>query len=156
MKRYVVGAAVLIAASAGAQVRCKMPNGVWIEQRLTDSCPAGAVQAQSMVGKALPLKVPPKRASEPVVEMPAPSALPQVVEPAAVGLKSTKTPMQFDACVSLMKKTIFDVGGANTRVVVSSPDLRILRVCTNDGSVLMTCSRLDRSMVATTSPTACD
>ena len=43
---------VLACAPAIAQVRCTMPNGVVIEQRLSDVCPQGAVKAQTLDGAA--------------------------------------------------------------------------------------------------------
>lgn len=48
MKAVELGVVALICAlgpfTAQAQVRCKMPNGVVIEQQLANSCPAGASQ----------------------------------------------------------------------------------------------------------------
>lgn len=41
---------VFWAQGLGAQVRCKMPNGVVIEQRLSNVCPAGAVKAEGLDG----------------------------------------------------------------------------------------------------------
>lgn len=47
------GAALLLAASATAQVKCKMPNGVTITKQLGD-CPHDAVAAFTLDGKPLP------------------------------------------------------------------------------------------------------
>lgn len=139
MKRVVMGLIAACAlASAHAQVRCRMPNGIWIDQRLASYCPAGAEEAQTLDGRPLPLRppveyVPPKKAVE-----------------------SNRQSMPFDACVKLMVQTVVDVGGSNTRVTMARPDIRMLRICTNDGSVLMTCSREDNLMVTTKSPHRCD
>lgn len=145
-----------LAVQGQAQVRCKMPNGAWIERKLSDMCPTGATQAQSLDGKPLPLKLPPVAqpaapATTQPVPVPAPPALPQ-----SVGVDSSRQRMPFDACVRLMTQTVLAVGGGNTRVVMTAPNLRMLRVCTVDGSVLMTCSQADGSMVTTQSPHACN
>lgn len=47
------GAALLLAASATAQVKCKMPNGVTITKQL-GGCPLDATAAYTLDGKALP------------------------------------------------------------------------------------------------------
>lgn len=44
--------ALLALTPAIAQVRCTMPNGVVIEQRLSDVCPQGAVKAQTLNGSS--------------------------------------------------------------------------------------------------------
>lgn len=149
MKLFVFAAvAVGSVFSVQAQVRCKMPNGVWIEQRLSDSCPAGALQAQSLEGKPLPLRLP--VAPDKAAARPVPKS-----EPARVALESTRQALPFDACVRMMTQTVLSVGGRNTRVVLSLPDVRMLRICTNDGSVLMTCSQPDGTLVTTRSPDYC-
>lgn len=153
-KSLIAAVCVLAPMASGAQVRCKMPNGVWIERKLTEICPSGATQAQSLDGKPLPLRLPEPAKSPPTVqERPAPDRFPTQLPNAA--LPSEKRAMPFQACVSLMTRTVLDLGG-RTRVIVSAPDLRSIRICTNDGSVLMTCSRPDASMVATRSPHFCD
>lgn len=63
--------------------------------------------------------------------------------------------MPFEACVRLLTQTVLSVGGVNTRVVLTTPEARMLRVCTNDGSVLLTCSRDDALLVTTASSTRC-
>jgi hypothetical protein len=145
MKRFLMLAA-FVCAPVQAQVQCKMPNGIWIERKLSDLCPAGALDARGLDGRPLPLRLP---------EAPkASKAVPQAPEP--VTLRSERQPMPFEACVKLLTQTVLSVGGANTRVVMTAPDVRMLRVCTNDGSVLVTCSRDDAAMVTTASPTRCD
>lgn len=44
-------ACVMLVPSAIAQVRCTMPNGVVIEQRLSSHCPQGAVKAETLDGE---------------------------------------------------------------------------------------------------------
>lgn len=65
---FLVALFALTAANIYAQVRCTMPNGLVIEQRLSDQCPHGARKAQTMDGRDAPVmgvvKVPP----QPVVE----------------------------------------------------------------------------------------
>jgi len=39
-----------------AQVRCTMPNGVVIEQQLSDTCPQGAVKAETLQGAPAPVR----------------------------------------------------------------------------------------------------
>lgn len=157
MRLWILAAVAAGAAwSAQAQVRCKMPNGVWIEQRMAASCPAGAKQAQTMDGKPLPLRLPAKPAAPAQVEArPAPRALPPA-EPERLKLESSRRSVPFDSCVLLMTQTVLGVGGSNVRVIVSAPEMRMLRICTNDGSVLITCSRDDSTMVTTKSPHHCD
>ena len=41
---------------AQAQVRCTMPNGVVIEQKLSNVCPAGARAAQTLDGGSAPIR----------------------------------------------------------------------------------------------------
>lgn len=151
MRLLVFGAMAAGAAFAvQAQVRCKMPNGMWIEQRLSASCPSGAQQAQTLDGKPTPLRVP-------ALPVPVDQAQARQVprdQPVA-SLESDSQSIPFEACVGLMTRTVLSVGGVNTRVVLSAPDVRMLRICTNDGSVLMTCSRPDGTMVTTRSPDHC-
>lgn len=51
MKAWEIGLIAIVVMlsplSTAAQVRCKMPNGVVIEQKLAQSCPAGASQVDS-------------------------------------------------------------------------------------------------------------
>ena len=136
----VAATGAVVALVAGAQVRCLMPNGIWIAQRLAQACPAGAVQAQTMDGQP--------------VDGGAPAPAPAV--PASPAAVSTRQAMSFDACVRLMSKTVADVGGRNVRVLLSTPQGRTVRICTEDGSVLMTCSRPDAQMVTTMSAQVCD
>ena len=51
MEKHAVFLAMMcLAGSPLAQVRCTMPNGVVIEQKLSDTCPAGARKAEKADG----------------------------------------------------------------------------------------------------------
>jgi hypothetical protein len=53
--------AILLLAShslADAQVRCTMPNGVVIEQKLASTCPVGATKGETFDGEVVPLRLP--------------------------------------------------------------------------------------------------
>lgn len=50
LKSFAIALCLLGASHASAQVRCQMPNGVVIEQRLSDRCPQGAVKAETLDG----------------------------------------------------------------------------------------------------------
>lgn len=66
--RVVVGVACLIVhIGAWAQVRCTMPNGVVIEQKLSSKCPAGAIRAETMDGKPATTRPLTKVAPSPIV-----------------------------------------------------------------------------------------
>lgn len=45
----------LTALQAAGQVRCTMPNGVVIEQKLANVCPVGAVKGETLDGKPAPI-----------------------------------------------------------------------------------------------------
>ncbi len=64
----VLGAALFSTAPVVAQVRCTMPNGVVIEQRLSDSCPQGAVRSETMSGAPAPVREP-QRAPQQAVRL---------------------------------------------------------------------------------------
>lgn len=69
-------------------------------------------------------------------------------------IKSESIPMNFSACVALQQQSVSAVFGAGykTSVIVDTNELRMVRICTNDGSVLITCSEPDGNMITTTSP----
>lgn len=58
LKSGVLFAGVMVFAGphVQAQVRCTMPNGVVIEQKLSNVCPAGARAAQAADGSAAPIR----------------------------------------------------------------------------------------------------
>lgn len=70
----------------------------------------------------------------------------------SVSSKSEK--MDFGTCVqkqNSVKNQIASSGNYNIIPVVQTSSLSIIRVCTNDGSVLLTCNAVDGNMVATES-----
>lgn len=83
---------------------------------------------------------------------PTPAQTPTTTNNGAVESESRQIP--FNECVGLQKQSLLAVAGTGykTSVVVDSSDLSVVRICTNDGSVLITCSRLDGKMVTTKSP----
>ena len=56
LRVVLVSFSVVIGAMAQAQVQCTMPNGVVIEQKLSNVCPAGARKAQAVDGSAAPIR----------------------------------------------------------------------------------------------------
>lgn len=57
---------VLCAGAGQAQVHCRMPNGVVIEQRLSSVCPAGAIEAKTVDGAPAPTHGPALAPPQPV------------------------------------------------------------------------------------------
>ena len=52
-----------------------------------------------------------------------------------------------------MAGTVLGIAGATrTRLIVNTSSLVIVRLCTSDGSVLMSCSALDSTLTTTASP----
>lgn len=67
MRGFAIGAWALVGCAVNAQVRCTMPNGVVIEQRLSNACPAGASRAETLDGKPAVVRSPTKVPPAPVV-----------------------------------------------------------------------------------------
>ena len=65
--------------------------------------------------------------------------------------QSTSTSMAFDDCIRTIQRTSTQLGVAGQNIVETT-DVRMVRFKTSDGSVLVTCSRADRKMVTTVSP----
>jgi hypothetical protein len=59
--------------------------------------------------------------------------------------------MSFDRCIDSIETVSTEVGAAPISIVETDA-VRIVRLNTVDGSVLVTCSRPDRKMVITRSP----
>lgn len=56
--RYAVFASALLAvAPAFGQVKCKMPNGLVIEQKLSQTCPNGAVDINKPIASTAPTRI---------------------------------------------------------------------------------------------------
>jgi len=66
------------------------------------------------------------------------------------GRSETRT-MDFDACLATIRGMASRFAQAPVNLVETG-DLRIVRFIADDGSVLVTCSRLDRKMVVVQSP----
>ena len=56
LRVFVVAFSVFHGVNATAQVQCTMPNGVVIEQKLSNVCPVGARKAQAVDGSAAPIR----------------------------------------------------------------------------------------------------
>lgn len=72
-----------------------------------------------------------------------------------VGLETTTKELDFDSCIALQNQFASDLTSSGNYKVVNIVDTDILsikRMCTNDGSVLVTCSKPDNKMVLTKSP----
>lgn len=78
----------------------------------------------------------------------------QQSQPPKTTPKSDGNTMSFEACSELQNRTIASVVGTQYKysVTVDTAELRMVRVCTNDGSVLITCNALDQKIVTTQSP----
>jgi hypothetical protein len=76
----------------------------------------------------------------------------------ASGPKSESMPMSFSACLGMKAKVLADlnVRPGDIREIVNTSTLTMTRVCTADGSLLITCSEADQKMVLTTSPHGAD
>ena len=64
--------------------------------------------------------------------------------------QSTSKTMSFEDCVKTIQITASQLGVAPINIVETN-DVRMVRFRTADGSVLVTCSRVDRKMVITRS-----
>lgn len=69
-------------------------------------------------------------------------------------VSSTNDRMSFDACIqkqNSVKDQISSSGNYNIIPVVQTATLSIIRICTNDGSVIITCNAEDGNMITTQS-----
>ncbi len=66
-KMVLLAVACTAGAPSFAQVRCTMPNGVVIEQQLSDTCPAGARKAERADGSAAKIHGPKLAPPSPVI-----------------------------------------------------------------------------------------
>ena len=64
--------------------------------------------------------------------------------------QSTSKSMSFEECLQVIQRTAAQLGVAPINITETT-DMRMVRFPTNDGSVLVTCSRPDRKMVMTVS-----
>lgn len=78
-----------------------------------------------------------------------PTAMPA---PAAAAVNSGSESMTFADCTTRVTGMLLSVAGrGRTHLIVRTDQLTIVRVCTTDGSLLVTCSARDQRMVTTTS-----
>ena len=68
-------------------------------------------------------------------------------------VKSTSTNMSFTECKKMaLSSQLAVAGNYKTSVIINTSKEYMARICTNDGSVLLTCSARDGKLVTTTSP----
>jgi len=77
-----------------------------------------------------------------------------VDKPVYTEIPSESRIMDFDECKKLQANTLLASVGTKTKVfsTVTTDILTSIRVCTTDGSVLLSCSKPDNKMVVTKSP----
>ena len=77
-----------------------------------------------------------------------------VDKPVYAELPSESRNMDFDECKKLQASTLLSSVGTKTKVfsTVTTDVLTSIRVCTTDGSVLLSCSKPDNKLVVTKSP----
>lgn len=69
---------------------------------------------------------------------------------------SSSQPMRFEACRALVARSLLSVAGATkTFTIVNTSALTIHKICTIDGSVILTCSADEERLVTTASPYPC-
>ena len=68
-------------------------------------------------------------------------------------VKSTSTNMSFTECKKMaLSSQLAVAGNYKTSVIINTSKEYMARICTNDGSVLLTCSARDGKLITTTSP----
>jgi hypothetical protein len=67
---------------------------------------------------------------------------------AFAGVESTSEAMDFDTCIKTIQMVSAKLGIAPTNIV-ETPQLRMVKFYTSDGSVLISCSKPDRKRVVT-------
>ena len=75
-------------------------------------------------------------------------ALCLLIQPAFAGVESTSKAMDFETCIKSIQMVSEELGIAPTNIVETS-QLRMVKFYTSDGSVMITCSKLDRKQVIT-------
>lgn len=79
---------------------------------------------------------------------------PQLIERQKSNAESDSKPMDFEVCVTAADRMALQIGlvGRSAPIIVRTRDVLIRRMCTDDGSVIVTCSRADGAMTTTASP----
>jgi|GEM_PF-5766768 len=72
----------------------------------------------------------------------------------STGLENVTQHMSFAACNASVEQMLIDLAGSSYKSwsIVDTIDVKVTRICTNDGSLLVTCSSIDEKMVITKSP----
>jgi hypothetical protein len=67
-------------------------------------------------------------------------------------LQTESVTMNWSVCTDALTRSVLQVGlsGYRTTVVVNAPDLKVVRLCLADASVLVTCSRPEAKMITVT------
>lgn len=69
---------------------------------------------------------------------------------------TTSQPMDFEPCRLFVARSLLAFAGTTrTYAIVNSSALTVHKICTNDGSVILTCSAADGRLSTTASPYAC-
>ncbi len=76
--------------------------------------------------------------------------LAMLVSGSAYAAESQSMTMEFEQCLEVIRRTSTDLGVAPINIAETNI-MRIVRYVTEDGSVLITCSKPDRKMVVTKS-----
>ncbi len=68
-------------------------------------------------------------------------------------VKSTSTNMNFSECKKMaLSSQLAVAGNYKTSVIINTSSEYVARICTNDGSVFLTCSARNRKLITMTSP----
>lgn len=170
MKAVLLAVMLVVGSAAIAQNRCKTEKGatvfqdkpcatgqgVRVEPKAGDvlkAAPIGSEKHLQGVVDSLERNLVAERAAKVSREARTSRRRPEPEEPASMVDPSRTQPMPFDACVLAANRAALQVvlGGMRSVVVVDSSDLFMRRVCTNDGSVIVTCSRAENTMTTTAS-----
>ncbi|MCY1305026.1 hypothetical protein D9M69_641220 [compost metagenome] len=70
---------------------------------------------------------------------------------------STSTYATFEQCEAVKSKVITDLNVSPSKIIpiINTSLMTVTRICTADGSVLISCSREDEKMIVTRSTTGC-
>lgn len=73
-------------------------------------------------------------------------------------VKSESQPLDFSDCRKLQSKTMLSILPNKSLVIMDNSELSTVKICTDDGAVLITCSAPDSAMVTTKTDntTGCD
>lgn len=71
-----------------------------------------------------------------------------LAQPSIAEVNSSSEAMEFDTCIKTIQAVSAQLGIAPDNIV-ETPSLRIVKFYTSDGSVMISCSKLDRKRVIT-------